>query len=273
MYNNEYMYAIERSDEYLAHYGVRGMKWGIRNAMKADGASRSKKLSKQYAKAQKKLAKLEKRANNGAKYARRASRLGAGAALAGGLAIAGTSGVAKASQGLGKGLHAVGNLAGAYGRTPGKINPIKRLSTKAAVGIHRAGNTLTKAGSASGAINTWGNSNSIGQALKTGGRKLQNAVPGNITAKLTGGKGIVSTTDKLGKVSNNTFARIGAGAVGAGLAAGAMYNQHRAKTTDKAAKKAAEFKREMNRAFKGTQYASGGNNGSNKPRQGKKRRR
>ena len=267
MYSNDYMYAIERNDEYLAHYGIRGMKWGVRKAI---ASGNSKRLGRQYAKAQKKLAKLEKQANNGAKYARRASRLGAGAALAGGLAVAGTSGVAKASQGLGKGLHAVGNLAGAYGRTPGKSNPLKRLSTKAAVGIHSAGNTLTKAGSASGAINTWGNSNSIGQALKTGGRKLQNAVPGNITAKLTGGKGIVGTTDKLGKVSNNTFARIGAGAIGAGLAAGAMYNQHRAKTTDKAAKKAATFRREMNNAFKGTQYAGGGNSGN---RQGGKKRR
>lgn len=267
MYSNDYMYAIERNDEYLAHYGIRGMKWGVRKAI---ASGNSKRLGRQYAKAQKKLAKLEKQANNGAKYARRASRLGAGAALAGGLAVAGTSGVAKASQGLGKGLHAIGNLAGAYGRTPGKMNPIKRASTSAAVGIHRAANALNKAGSASGAINTWGNSNSIGQALKVGGRKLQNAVPGNITAKLTGGKGIVGTTDKLGKVSNNTFARIGAGAIGAGLAAGAMYNQHRAKTTDKAAKKAAAFRSEMNKAFKGTKYANGGNSGN---RQGGKKRR
>ena len=59
MYNNDYMYAIERSDEYLAHYGVRGMRWGVRKAREMGGARGAARLSKQYAKAQKKLAKLE----------------------------------------------------------------------------------------------------------------------------------------------------------------------------------------------------------------------
>jgi len=263
MYSNDYMYAIERNDEYLAHYGIRGMKWGVRKAIASGNSAR---LGRQYAKAQKKLAKLEKQAGKSKKYARRAALLGAGAAAAGGLAAAGTSGVAAASRGLGKGLHAVGNLAGAYGRTPGKMNPIKRASTSAAVGIHRAANALNKVGSNTGVINTWGNSNSIGQALKVGGRKLQNAVPGNITAKLTGGKGIVGTTDKLGKVSNNTFARIGAGAIGAGLAAGAARNAYKAAT---AKKKAEKFRAAMNESFKGTKYANGGN----QPRQGGKKRR
>ena len=32
-------YAVERSPEYLAHYGIRGMKWGVRKAI-ASGNSR-----------------------------------------------------------------------------------------------------------------------------------------------------------------------------------------------------------------------------------------
>ena len=59
MYNNDYMYAIERNENYLAHYGIRGMKWGVRKAIASGNSAR---LSKQYAKAQKKLAKLDKRA-------------------------------------------------------------------------------------------------------------------------------------------------------------------------------------------------------------------
>ena len=55
MSNNEFMYAVERSDEYLAHYGIRGMKWGVRRAIKSGNSAR---LGRQYAKAQKKLAKL-----------------------------------------------------------------------------------------------------------------------------------------------------------------------------------------------------------------------
>ncbi len=270
MYNNDYMYAIERNDEYLAHYGIRGMKWGVRKAIASGNSAR---LGRQYAKAQKKLAKLEKRASNSKKYARRAALMGAGAAAAGGLAAAGTGGVAAASRGLGKGLHAVGNLAGAYGRTPGKMNPIKRASTSAAVGIHRAANALTRVGSSSGVINTWGNSNSIGK--KAGAAMYKhlnsNAAPGLNKALIkTTGNNVAGLEQKLGRVSNNTIARIGAGAVGAGLAVGAARNAYKAAT---AKKKAEKFRAAMNESFKGTKYANGGNNGSSKPRQGKKRRR
>lgn len=69
-------------------------------------------------------------------------------------------------------------------------------------------------------------------------------------------------------VTNNTIARVGAGAVAAGLAGAAGYNAYRAATTKRAAKKAAQFRSEMNKAFKGTKYANGGGN-----RQGGKRRR
>lgn len=57
MSNNDFMYAVERSDEYLAHYGIRGMKWGVRRAIASGNSNR---LDRQYKKAQKKLAKLEK---------------------------------------------------------------------------------------------------------------------------------------------------------------------------------------------------------------------
>lgn len=46
-------YAVERSSDYLAHYGVRGMKWGIRKAI--DRIHSNVRMSKNYMKARKKL--------------------------------------------------------------------------------------------------------------------------------------------------------------------------------------------------------------------------
>ncbi len=48
-------YAVERSSEYLAHYGVRGMKWGVRKAIDRIGGNFRR--SKQYMDAHKKLQK------------------------------------------------------------------------------------------------------------------------------------------------------------------------------------------------------------------------
>lgn len=231
MENEYYGLATTPTEDYLAHYGIKGMKWGVRKAIQR-GNDRA--LGRQYRKAQKKLAKLERQANNGAKYARRASRLGKGAALAGGLAALGTEGVSKGMQLAGKGIHIGAAKLGA-GSTGNRIHK-----------------SLNKA---AGAVSTWGNSNSIGQAAKVAGRQFQNA-NGALVAKVTRGKGIVNTTDKLGGISNNAYARIGAGLAGAGLAAGAAYNMHRAKHTDRAAKKAAAFRKEMQKSFAGTKYAN-----------------
>lgn len=50
----------QKPDSYLEHYGVRGMKWGVRKAReRGDDAA----LSRQYKKAQAKLKKLEKKSN------------------------------------------------------------------------------------------------------------------------------------------------------------------------------------------------------------------
>lgn len=53
-------YAVERSSEYLMHYGVKGMKWGVR---KARESGNERALSRHYAKAEKKYEKLIKRAD------------------------------------------------------------------------------------------------------------------------------------------------------------------------------------------------------------------
>lgn len=58
----ECYYGVIRSPEYLAHYGVRGMKWGVRRAVQTANV---RSLDRHYAKAREKLAKLNARANIG----------------------------------------------------------------------------------------------------------------------------------------------------------------------------------------------------------------
>lgn len=284
MYNNDYMYAIERSDEYLAHYGIRGMKWGVRKAIASGNSAR---LGRQYAKAQKKLAKLEKQAGKTKKYARRAALMGAGAAAAGGLAAAGTGGISNAMTkigahggqamiGAGRGISRAGSGLSKALYNAGKATgskTLKRLGAQGGQAMIGAGNAITRAGSgmstgmytAGKAVRTWGNSNSIAKAAA------------GKYGKLAAGKGAMYNTvardkamSKIGGISNNTIARVGAGVVGAGLAAGAARNAYKAAT---AKKKAERFRTEMNKAFAGTQYAKGGNQQPSKPRQGKKRRK
>ena len=236
---NEYYGAPSTpTSDYLAHYGVKGMKWGVRKAIQTGGTRGERRLSRQFAKAQKKLAKLEKRAAKSDTYAKRAKRMAAGAAVAGGLAAAGTSGVAAGMKGVGGAMANVGRAAGNLAlRIPGK-GKIKNAAVAASKGFRNAGNAVR---GASGAVENWGKATGaklpvkgLENQLKAGGRRVQLY------------KG----------VSNNALARIGAGAIGAGLAAGAAKNAYRAKT---AQKKAAQFRTEMNKAFAGTKYANGGN--------------
>ena len=277
MYNNDYMYAIERNDEYLAHYGIRGMKWGVRKAIASGNSAR---LGRQYAKAQKKLAKLEKQAGKSKKYARRAALMGAGAAAAGGLAVAGTEGVRKGLGVGGKLINKAGHGISSLGEmTRGSRNKTLR---KVGMALDSAGRSVATAGNVVGgnkvgnAISNWGKSHSITRGVDQGlnrfGSKLQTKYAGNAVATKAGmasWKG--SQAVNKANLSNNAIARIGAGAVGAGLAVGAARNAYKAAT---AKKKADRFRTEMNKAFAGTKYGKGNGGGqASKPRQGKKRRR
>lgn len=280
-------YGVTRSEEYLEHYGVKGMKWGVKKAL-ASGDSR--KLDRAYRKASRKLAKLERQANSGAKYARRAAVLGAGAAAAGGLAAAGTSGVASAIKKIGghggQAMVGGGNLVKRAGeamtrhgiRGGGRVaaagSAINRAGSKVSTGMYQAGRGL----------DAWGK----GTAFKLDNAKsrhFQNAATtwrDNAIQRAGSGdlKGAQQSLAKMGNrlkksenaktaVSNNTLARVGAAALGAGLAGAAGYNAYRAATTKRAAKKAQEWRSEMNKAFAGTKYANGGSGNSSS----RKRRR
>ena len=90
-------YAVERSTNYLTHYGVKGMHWGVRRAIQRGS---DKKLSAQYRKAEKKLNKLSAKADIATqkaaikKHNRRAA-IAAGVGLAGLGALTGNKLAAK----------------------------------------------------------------------------------------------------------------------------------------------------------------------------------
>lgn len=116
-------YGVERSEEYLAHYGVRGMKWGVRRAI-ARGDTRA--LSKHYRKAAMKLGKLSLKANQGLmrkRYSEAKNRMAVGAAgsatLSGGLSAATAKGSIKTRLLSGAVGAAAGGLAGAIVNSKG----------------------------------------------------------------------------------------------------------------------------------------------------------
>lgn len=265
-------YAVQRSGEYLEHYGIKGMKWGVRKAI-ADGNGRA--LRRQYNKAVKKLAKLEKRGASGAKSAKKAAAYGAGAVLAGGLAAAGTSGVSSAIRGAGRltkgAMRGVGGAMAGAGRAATNLamripghGKAKKAAIRAALGVREAGKAVSNASKgvnvagASRAVSEWGRSTNISDTARKGLSQLRGSKLNNPASRAYTG---------LGGVSNNTIARIGAGAVSLGLGAAAARNAYKAATAKRSRQKAAQFKAEMQKAFAGTQYANGA------PRQGKKRRR
>ena len=53
-------YGVTRSEEYLAHYGIKGMKWGVRKAVEKGD---KKRLERHYKKANRKLNRLKEKAD------------------------------------------------------------------------------------------------------------------------------------------------------------------------------------------------------------------
>ena len=131
----------------------------------------------------------------------------------------------------------------------------------------------TGAAKASGAVYNWGKGTSVSDAMRKGLYGANQKVSSGVNKALgynnaitkASGQATSKAVKGLKGVSNNTIARIGAGAIGAGLAVGAARNAYKAAT---AQKRAAKFRSAMNESFKGTKYANGG-----QPRQGNKKRR
>ena len=86
--NNEYYgVASTPSSDFLAHYGVKGMKWGVRKAI---ARGNKKALERHFRKSTKALAKLQDKGLNSKKYAAKATAYGAAAVGTGTIAVGGT---------------------------------------------------------------------------------------------------------------------------------------------------------------------------------------
>jgi len=125
-------YAVQRSDEYLAHYGVKGMKWGVRKAI-ADGNGR--RLDRHYRKALNKMKKLNTKANIQRSKQEYKGRMSDAASI-------GVPGVAAGALGAGwRALEKAKNVKGiAYGVGPGLL-PF----------VHTSGSVMALGGLAAGA--------------------------------------------------------------------------------------------------------------------------
>ena len=123
-------YAVERSPEYLMHYGIRGMRWGVRRAIKrGDQAA----LRKHYMKAAKKLGVLSLNANRGVQernYKIAKARMIRGAAESGGMS-AGLTAALNVSRGHSiKNAAIYGGIAGLTGATAGALLNSKGIMSK-----------------------------------------------------------------------------------------------------------------------------------------------
>lgn len=246
-------YAVERTGSSLQHYGVKGMKWGVRKAIQAGGERGKRKLSRQYAKAQKKLAKLNRKANIEIQK-KEVQKHGRRAAEAFGLGAAGL---------------------GVYGAAKLRVNQLKSDALKDTA-AHLAELTA-KSGSRK--------KNIVGhaKAVKRVGEGLGTGPVGNTARAITRvatDPNAVQLSSALKKAPNSVFKRrmallaaasAGALATGAYQTGRAMASKYRttAKGHAKIVAKRDAWKKSMQEAFKGTQYDANHSSGN----KNKKKRR
>jgi len=249
-------YAVIRSGDHLAHYGVKGMRWGVRKAIER-GNDRA--LSRQYKKAQKKLEKLNKKADvqHQSKLAKRYSKISGAGLAVGAAGIGGTIGSAlqmkkhlsnsrdleAAHKQLGKELEAADK------RTRRDLD--RRFQLTAQNGVYNSYYQPYQREMAFDRLQS--------DAEKEFGRNIDtyNTKSAALKSELDRESQGFKKADIARKASSIAG---GIGLVGAAISGGKALQAKRRTTAEGHAKAVAErdaWKREMDKAFKGTKYASG----------------
>lgn len=225
-------------DDYLAHYGVKGMKWGVRKAITTGN---EKALNRHFRKAAKKLAKLQDIGLNPKKYAAKSAAYGAAAAGTATVAISGTHGLSSIIRSSAKNLRNKAASAEALANMGNIISTdyssYKNPAAKAY--LDQSAKKFEKAD----AIDNWGKS---GRRTSTEIQNVLDPKTGNVV-----GYKAVKTNKGL---TNNGKLRLGAGIAAAGFGTAALVNGYRAKNYKKYLNKAYEFKNAMDEVFSGTRY-------------------
>ena len=242
-------YAIDRSDEYLEHYGIKGMKWGVRKAIESGN---TKAYMRHYNKALKKLNKLERRANSGAKYARRAAMLGTAAGLTGGIAFQGAGGIvsgltrrARNTRLAARNLDGM-KLANAELKA-NRMDTAARSLSEWSKGTPFVESAKKKANSAY--------HEAVKATTEKGGRYFDLSDKAKREYRLAIQKKGEDSIAKANSLTKGKMLRAGAAAATAGLLGAAGYNAYRAATTNRAAQKADQWRNEINNTF-GTTYGA-----------------
>lgn len=245
-------YAVERSTDHFKHYGIKGMRWGVRKAIEKGN---NKALARQYKKAAKKLAKLNKRADievqsaNANKYNKIAKIAGKIGGVGAGLAVVGT--------GTDHTLHYINSLHKTI--TKNRIADLDRESAKA-MDDHWDMFTYNTKQYNEGKISKdqWSkNDKAIVQSHTDAQNKIGREYD-NVVNDFNKGKDARKTAAEIGRYVGYAGAGIGVAGLGtAVIAKGKAMTAKKLTTANGHAKAVAQrdaWKREMNSAFKGTQY-------------------
>ena len=242
-------YGVTRSTDHLAHYGVKGMRWGVRKAI-VSGNQRA--LERHYRRAARKLAKLQDIGLNSGKYAAKSIAYGAAAAGTGTLAVGGIKGLA--------------SVAGKIMKKPAFKKANRFLAEHPEVNKSLLGANKSRAR----IISSTKNNADIQEYYRiiNSPEKLKTDIENFGNKRIALGKkksSIVIGKDKSGNPvygdklitlpTNKDLYRIGTGVITAGLLAKSAQNAYRAANGKKYREKAVNWKREMDDAFAGTPYS------------------
>jgi len=228
-------YAVVRSTDHLAHYGVKGMKWGVRKAL---ARGDEKALDRHFRRAVRKLARLQDKGLNSRKYAAKAA--GYGAAAAGVGALLGTlPGALRGKRNTSVPTSSnISGIAGLYGKSVKPYRPLTDAALKKAEEVNKNRQLMAN------------NLRVMSSNLKGQNSPLRSKSGSNRIASSINGKIIANR-------NANVLKKVGKGAAIAGIAGlGALSarNAYIAANGAKYRKQAVDFKRAMDETFAGTKY-------------------